>query len=36
MSAGILEDTRGFVQTRPSRPFEPAGERVVDESDTME
>ena len=36
MPARLLENTNGFVQTRASWPFEPAGKRVVDESDTME
>jgi hypothetical protein len=35
MRARFLENTNGFIQTRASRPFESAGKRVVDESDTM-
>lgn len=36
MRACFLEDMNGFIETCPSRPFEPTGKRVVDESDTME
>jgi hypothetical protein len=32
---GILQDTNGVVQTYATGPFEAAGERVVDDSDTM-
>ncbi len=36
LRARLLEDMNGLIQTRASRPFQSAGKRVVDESDTME